>query len=216
MNLLRKPVMAVALLALIGQARAESALAEASAPVFLPGEEWTFAFSDRLDPRNDRLYTQVVTSAPTGGSTTLNVNNGRALMVLDQNANVVSAGSESYEPSDGKLQFPLSVGKSWSGTYIYKNGTWEAHAERHAKVVGIEQITTPAGTFDTFRIEQSVGWTGEFGNKGAGHISETDWYAPAVGRIIKMDYQSRTANSAARTTHIELQSAKPAPASSER
>ena len=54
------------------------------------------------------------------------------------------------------LQFPLSVGKSWSSSYqAEQRGTGRLiNVPGHSSATGIEEITTPAGTFRAFKIER--------------------------------------------------------------
>jgi len=186
-------------------------LAEAQAPTFAVGEQWEFSYTNALEPQKNERYTQTVVSVD-GGQAALAVNGGKsASVLLDANGNLVKTASGSYEPSDGKLQFPLSVGKRWSMSYVYRTGTWTSQVDRTAKVVGVERVQTPAGDFDAFRIEQSTSWSGSSGNGGYGGTTETEWYSPAVGRVIRMDYEDQTPRRAPTTTHVELVRWQPAP-----
>ena len=52
--------------------------------------------------------------------------------------------------------FPLWVGKSWQGTYIYKDherGDTYTNIVWRGKVTAHEDVTVPAGTFTTFKVE---------------------------------------------------------------
>lgn len=187
-------------------------LARANAPKFAIGESWTFAYANALEPSKNATYAQTVSSVAADGSAILN---GGAL-ALDASGNLVKAATGTYQPSDGKLQFPLFVGKSWSASYIYRTGSWAASGERQAKVVGVERVETPAGAFDAFKVEQTVSWSGTEGNRGQGVTRETDWYAPAVGRFVRMDFVDQAAHAAPTTTHVELVGFKPASAASAR
>ncbi|VBU66030.1 TapB family protein [Burkholderia pseudomallei] len=181
--------------------------ARVDAPAFAVGETWTFAYANALEPSKNATYTQTVSSVAADGSPTLN---GGAL-ALDASGNLVKTATGSYQPSDGKLQFPLFVGKSWSASYVYRTGSWAASGDRQAKVVGVERVETPAGAFDAFKVEQVVSWSGIAGNRGQGITRETDWYAPAVGRIARMDFVDQPTHGAPTTTHVELVGFKPAP-----
>jgi hypothetical protein len=186
-------------------------LAQAQAPAFAVGEEWEFAYTNVLEPRRNNNFTQRVVSVA-GGQTVLAVGDGRAgPTVLDASGNIMSAGGGAYEPSDGRLQFPLAVGKAWSISYVYKSGSWISHCDREAKVIGVERIDTPAGPLDAFKIEQKTSWSGNDQYGGHGVTHETDWYAPAVGRIARLDYQDIPVKGPATTTHVELARWRPAP-----
>ncbi|WP_446326727.1 TapB family protein [Burkholderia pseudomallei] len=185
------------------------ALTQAEAPVFAVGEQWTFDYKNEVEPQRNSTFTQKVTAIDGNGRIQLN---GGAI-VMDSVGNLVSTGGGNYQPSDEKLRFPLAVGKSWSASYVFSRGGWSAKGDREAKVVGAERIETPAGAFDTFRVEQVVVWDGTAGNAGHGTTREVDWYAPAVGRVIKFDYTDRPMKGAPTVTHVELVGFKPGPAS---
>jgi hypothetical protein len=121
-------------------------LTQAQAPVFSVGERWEFSFENALEPQKNEHYSQTVASVD-GGQAALAVNDSKtASVLLDANGNLVKTASGSYEPSDGKLQFPLSVGKRWSLSYVYRTGTWTSQVDRTAKVVGVERIHTAQAT----------------------------------------------------------------------
>lgn len=174
-------------------------LLQADAPAFVVGEKWTFKFENDLEPSKNSTYAQTVSNVESGRAI---INNGSA--ILDANANLVKLGSASYAPSDGKLRFPLRVGDSWASSYAYRTGTWEALGERQTTVVGVERIDTPAGSFDAFKLEQVVSWSAGGGNKREGRTRETDWFAPAVGRIVKADFVDQATRAVPTTTHVEL------------
>lgn len=173
--------------------------AQADAPAYAAGEIWTFQYKNDLEPAKNSTYTQTVTRVEDGRAI---VNNGGT--ILDASSNIVKLGAASYEPSDGKLRFPLRVGDEWSSSYAYRSGSWEALGERQTRVVGVERVDTVAGSFDAFRVEQIVSWSAGAGNKGGGRTSETDWYAPSVGRIVKSDFSDKAAGIAPTSTHVEL------------
>lgn len=190
-------------------APAAAPLTQASAPVYAVGEQWEFAFESALDPQQNRNYTQTVESVG-NGQTVMAVGSGKT--VLDANGNIMRTAGGAFDTSDGKLRFPMSVGQSWSTSYVYKSGSWISHCQRDAKVVAIERVSTRAGSFDAFRIEEATSWSGndQYGGNGVTH--ETDWYAPAVGRIVKLDYQSTSTKGVATTNHMELVRFAPLPA----
>lgn len=187
-------------------------LTRADAPAFAVGEQWTFDYKNELESQRDGTFTQTVTKIDDNGRVQLN---GGAI-IMDASGNLVSTGGGNYEPSDEKLRFPLSVGKSWSASYVFNRGGWSARGDREAKVVGVERIETPAGAFDAFRVEQTVAWSGAAGNGGHGTTHETDWYVPAVGRVVKFDYTDRPTKGAPTVTHVVLVSFKPGLASAPR
>jgi len=58
------------------------------------------------------------------------------------------------------------------------------------EVLGAERITSPAGAFDTVKVKRRV-YAGDFaGAKSETNITETDWFAPALGRPVRKETNS--------------------------
>ena len=114
-------------------------------------------------------------------------------MILDGSSNIVRSGSASYSPSDQKLSFPLSVGKTWSASYVYSNGNWKTQCDRDAESWSrLNAYWRDRGNWRVRRVQDQK--KRRFGKAndlygGRGVSRETDWYAPAVGRIVKQEYQ---------------------------
>ncbi|MFM0202339.1 hypothetical protein PQR53_20985 [Paraburkholderia fungorum] len=188
-------------------------LTQVQAPSFQVGQEWEFSFVNELDPSKTGGYTQRVVSVADGlAELGVVVKGSVGRGELDANANVVRAPQAVYSPSNEMLRFPLYVGKSWEAQYTYTSGNWTANDDRSAKVVAIERVQTAAGTFDAFRIESTIAWAGASVSTGAGHAHETDWYAPAVGRVVKQEYEDvpNNKNEAPTATRYELVRYSPA------
>jgi hypothetical protein len=60
-----------------------------------------------------------------------------------------------------------------------------------AKVVGQEQITTPAGTFDTFRVELTVRQINTKDQTKSTTLTVVVWYAPAINRWVRKNTEVR-------------------------
>ena len=121
---------------------------------------------------------------------------------------------------------PLEPGKSWS---VRVNATDPVTGKRNnvrvdGKVLGAERITTPAGAFDTIKVMREV-YAGDWeAFRQETNITETDWYAPALGRPVRsesysgyMDPSRCTATGSACTpirgdwSVLELVTSNPAP-----
>jgi uncharacterized protein involved in copper resistance len=61
-----------------------------------------------------------------------------------------------------------------------------------AKVMGQEQVTTPAGTFETFRVEMTVRLINTRDQTKSSTWSFVVWYAPAVNRWVKRKTEGRS------------------------
>ena len=99
-------------------------------------------------------------------------------------------GSEE-EMCTGAFAFPLRVGDRTS----YQNRPWasgDGHSSAECAVKGVEAVTVPAGTFDSYRIDCDGNWNRVFETgprQGmSGRFQETLWYAPSVGRSVKWNY----------------------------
>ncbi len=187
---------------------AAAPLTVAQAPSFAVGTQWEFSHTSALERSQNKSFTQKVASVA-GGHTKLVVGNDGSI-VMDANTNIERSGQAVYSPNDQTLQFPLSVGKSWSGSYVYTSGSWRTQCDREAKVVAIERVSTPAGDFDAFRIEEKTLWQTSASVGGTGVTRATAWYAPAAGRIVKMDYQDIPIKGPATTTETVLTRYAPA------
>ncbi len=87
---------------------------------------------------------------------------------------------------------PLEPGKSWS---VRVNAVVPGLAKPRSvrvdgKVLGRERIRVPAGEFDTVKIRRAI-YPGD-GGQGLEEtqISEMEWYAPALGRVVRIEKRS--------------------------
>ena len=98
------------------------------------------------------------------------------------------------------LQFPLLVGKKWTGSYrtrlrgarplLYTN-----QMENH--VTAIEEVATQAGAFAAFKIERQV-WRGQF------RAWLTYFYSPLTKSIVKYSYHEESRGKICCRREIEL------------
>jgi hypothetical protein len=92
------------------------------------------------------------------------------------------------------LNFPLTPGKTWIFSYHFKSKPDTlVEVNQTALVTRWEDVTVPAGTFKTLRIEH----TGRYRATQApqswqGRINETFWYAPDIGRVVAQEYKDTT------------------------
>jgi hypothetical protein len=85
-------------------------------------------------------------------------------------------------------EFPLEPGKKWSTRVDAKNAaTGKLNSVRvDAKVSGTERIRVPAGEFDTVKIIRTV-YAGDAETpKQETTINEVEWYAPSLGRSVRL------------------------------
>ena len=97
-----------------------------------------------------------------------------------------------FSPAYPAYSAPLDTGKSWS---VRVNATNPDSGRRNsvrvdADVLGSEHITTPAGAFDTIKVQRRV-YAGDWDSFiYETNIVETDWYAPALGRAVRTERNS--------------------------
>jgi hypothetical protein len=90
-----------------------------------------------------------------------------------------------YRPCDEDMQFPLTVGKTWTVVYGFSTGGGNfVQQTGTGTVVGIEDVTVPAGTFKAYRVESRHG----------PDLRTTFWYVPEpVGFFVKAESTAPTA-----------------------
>lgn len=95
--------------------------------------------------------------------------------------------------------FPLEAGKTWS---MRVDARVPLMAVRRSvrvdgKVLGSERVRVPAGEFDTIKVRRFVYPGDEYSPFSETHITETDWYAPALGRAVRTERRSEWLNTSA-------------------
>jgi hypothetical protein len=108
-----------------------------------------------------------------------------------------------YEPSNGYLSFPMTVGKSWDFHHVRRFTSGTLDVSGHAKVVAFERVQVPAGSFDAYKIESRGTNAKQLERLYSAPFTATYWYAPNVKKIIKEDY-ALYLNHEVQTHNIEL------------
>ena len=161
------------------------------------GDLWSYEVTDALTGDLKHVATLVVVEVNETEITVRTALRGRgtpAISVYDADWNRIDEGGWTFRPNDGLgIRKPLQVGKEWrsdsnaknlqSGTIFRTSGV--------SKVVGQEQVTTPAGTFDTFRIEMAVRQVNTNDHTRSASKNYVLWYAPEVNRWVKRMEQVR-------------------------
>lgn len=87
------------------------------------------------------------------------------------------------------LEFPLTVGKKFTGSWTATCGTIDRETQTiSAEVIGYESITTAAGVFNALRIRETTTVSGSTNSAflGAGYSQQVDvWFDPVLGRNIR-------------------------------
>jgi hypothetical protein len=89
------------------------------------------------------------------------------------------------------FDFPLYVGKKWSQQYEYGTRTWRYTADLSATVDALEEVTVPAGAFESYRITVRREYRGEATGRHtqSGNTVDTFWYSPVVKNFVKRTYR---------------------------
>ena len=106
----------------------------------------------------------------------------------------IDDGVWKHRPSDLLgIKKPLQIGKQWraEGNSTNVQTGVAMQTSGLAKVVGQEQITTPAGTFDTFRVELTVRQINTKDQTKSTTLTVVLWYAPAINRWVRKNTEVR-------------------------
>lgn len=97
-----------------------------------------------------------------------------------------------FEPAYPALPFPLEAGKTWR-SYVSATDPATGRVNRvriDGAVLGWERVRVPAGEFDALKIQRLVYAGNHDGFRGEERIAELDWYAPALGRVVRHESSS--------------------------
>jgi hypothetical protein len=121
------------------------------------------------------------------------------LVTFDRDWNAIDNLLWQFAPNNGQgIRPPLTLGKTWQAEFDAKNLDTGAiyRGTSSSKVVGKEPITTPAGTFDTFKIGHKSKQTSP---SDASRIWENEvilWYAPQINHWVRqtilVKFENRT------------------------
>jgi hypothetical protein len=160
--------------AVLGAASAQ----QAERPSVMPGDRWSFVVYYAAPMKVPNRHWVVVAVTPEAIEAT---ENGEPLR-LSTDLNVIESSAR-RESNTLSLQFPLSVGKTW--TYatetLFKDNQSTARTVAQVRVLAHESVYVVAGRFDAFKLEASGTFTGV--SKGGARC--------AVGRV-QVDILVRT------------------------
>lgn len=175
---------------------------EAGKPTYKNGETWVFTAKEggSIGSRSN----------PIDGNYELSIVDGKLRIVA-----VSGSQKDEVEPRPAaligllgfgrNLSFPLTVGKQW--TFDYKNAPVGGKATARTityEVKGIEQVTTPAGTFRAFKLESDDRGPYDF-------WTTTYWYSPETRSVVKSSFDGTSAGKyTGMKREIELVKAPPA------
>ena len=97
-----------------------------------------------------------------------------------------------FNPAYPAYEFPLEPGRRWSTRVAAINAATgrQVSVRVDGTVLGAERIRVPAGEFDTVKVRREV-YPGDQDNfLSETHLTETEWYAPGLGRPVKTESRS--------------------------
>jgi hypothetical protein len=162
------------------------------------GDHWTYELRDEITGDIKSTITNTVTDvsdSEISTRTALLGNPNSGYLTFDRSWDVTNTGVWRYTPNDGTgIRAPLAVGKTWSFKSTDLNSTAGVSWKRSgtSKVVAQENVTTRAGTFDTFKIETSIQIQNANDPTKKIQAVQQTWYAPVIDHWVKRSYVSRS------------------------
>jgi hypothetical protein len=154
------------------------------------GDRWSYDLKDDLTGDLRNAMTIIVVEINEKEITTRVTYRGKdrpQTMIYDLDWGRIDDGAWKLRPSGIGIRKPLQIGKEWrsdaNGIHLQSGVIFRASGV--AKVVGQEQVTTPAGAFDTFRVDMTVRMINTRDQTKSQMWTFVVWYAPTVNRWVK-------------------------------
>ena len=165
---------------------------QAPAPSFKDGDTWQFNISRKgqiaqSTEQNEGMYELTVTQ---GVVKLYEVNGGqkneKPVQPDGPTQNLLRLIGKSDQQPD--LKFPLSVGQKWTYEYETRPVSAKFNQRRSAEVtvVGMEQVTTPAGSFKGYKLIKSERWSVGSRLGGTTNMTTTYFYSPETRSTVKL------------------------------
>jgi hypothetical protein len=161
------------------------------------GDRWSYESKDAATGDIRNIFTLVVAEITDKEITTRVSSRGKdrpRTVVFDLQWGIVDDGVVQYRPASLLgIRTPLNAGEEWrsetNAVNMQRGNAFQTST--FTKVVAAEKITTPAGTFDTFRVEVDVAQVNTKDATKASKSKHVFWYAPAINRWVKKTYEIR-------------------------
>ena len=156
----------------------------AEAPVFKVGDYWelrqTVTQTNTPDDRETQWSRKIAEIGPDRIQVTWG--DGK-VWPYDAAMNFIPEGKPEYTRI--LVRYPLKAGSEWTYTRKFPNPMLEEKGD--AKVVAVESITVPAGTFECFRVDVKA----EFGARSYQQRNTwSRWYCPKIKWIAKERHET--------------------------
>jgi uncharacterized caspase-like protein len=124
--------------------------------------------------------------------------NGGAVILTALGANIKNSRG-TYDPPLGGMPVEFQVGKSWSGRSTQQGSDGKAYElQQTTKITGRENITVPAGTFQTYVLETTT-----YVSNGS-TVRIKSWFDPRYGYPIKREEVGRNSGRIFRSDRYEV------------
>jgi len=118
-----------------------------------------------------------------------------SIFTYDHNWNLIDDFLWKFKPNNGLgVRLPLSVGKTWQAEFDAQDLHMTRKTYRgtsSSKVTAQESITTDAGTFDTFKVEQQARWLDPTDPARMWEYQIESWFAPELNHWVRRTTQIR-------------------------
>jgi len=174
------------------------------------GDRWVYETKDEITGFPKATYSHVVTEvSPKEVIVNLSFRgkSGSSLMVYDHDWNRIEQSNAKFRPNDGQgIRLPLAVGREWRAEYEARATQTGAVTKGSvlSKVVGQEMVTTPAGTFDAFKIETRVQNINTADPSQSFLFENVTWYAPQVNHWVRRKLVTKVRNRTQSSSSEEL------------
>ena len=159
------------------------------------GDRWVYDTKNEVTGYPDESFTEMVTKvAPNEIIMNLTFREPvhrlpRAVIVTyDHDWNGIDNLVWKFKPNNGLgIRLPLSAGKTWRAEFDAKNLDTGVNyrGTSLSKVVAQETITTSAGTFDTFKIEQQARYFRAADPAKMWESQVVGWFAPQINHWVR-------------------------------
>jgi hypothetical protein len=169
---------------------------QAPAPSFKEGDTWQFNISRKgqiasSTDQNDGMYELSITQGVVKiYEVNGNQKNEIAIQPDGSTQGLLRLIGKSDQQERPNVKFPLSAGQKWTYQYETRPAGLPRDQRRSVEVnvAGMEQVTTPAGSFKAYKLIRSESWssTGRGGGGGRANTATTTYfYSPETRSIVK-------------------------------
>jgi|SRR5579864_5540392 len=155
------------------------------------GDAWVYERKDGTTGVHIAKFTSLVTEVSPKQIVTKGIFEGQddeGSAVFDHDWNRLANRDLRYKPNDGHgIRWPLAVGKEWKHEFILTNAQTGGSMKSSglAKVEAKETITTPAGTFETFKIDRRMKQINVRDPSKSRDVQFLTWFAPEINHWVR-------------------------------